>query len=62
MVRVVAPEPVTGRVVGLSFTSGVAVVDEPLARPVELWLRTHGYRIVPVVPSADTAEDVEEFL
>lgn len=59
MIRVLAPEPVTGRVVGVSFTSGVAVVDG-LERPVELWFRTHGYRIVPVVPEPPAAEDVGE--
>lgn|GEM_PF-4513991 len=49
MIRVLAPEPVTGRVVGLVFAAGVAVVDS-LERPAELWLRTHGYQIVPVEP------------
>lgn len=45
MLRVTAPEPVTGRVVGLAFVEGVAQVDGPLERPVDLWLRTHGYTV-----------------
>ncbi len=45
MLRVTAPEPITGRVVGLTFVDGVAETDGPLERPVDLWLRTHGYTV-----------------
>lgn len=45
MLRVTAPEAVTGRVVGLEFTDGVAHVTGPLSRPVDLYLRTHGYKV-----------------
>ena len=45
MLRVTAPEPINGRVVGLTFTDGVAEVQRPLERPVDLYLRTHGYKV-----------------
>lgn len=45
MLRVTAPEPVTGRVVGLDFVDGVAQVNATLSRSVDLYLRTHGYKV-----------------
>lgn len=45
MLRIAAPEPVTGRVLGIEFRDGVAEVPGPLSRPVDLWLRTHGYKV-----------------
>lgn len=52
MLRITAPEPVNGRVVGVTFTDGVAEVDGPLPRAVDLYLRTHGYRIEPAAGDA----------
>lgn len=65
MLRITAPEPITGRVVGLTFVEGVAEADGPLERPVDLWLRTHGYRVevAPQITDSDPAPvDVGDFL
>lgn len=45
MLRITAPEPVNGRVVGVTFAEGVAEVSGPLPRAVDLYLRTHGYKV-----------------
>lgn len=47
MLRVTAPEPITGRIEGIPFVDGAAEV-EALSRPIALYFATRGFDVAPL--------------